>query len=352
MRTLRLSWSRTAGALPLVVFASVSSGCDSDVVTQSTSAGGSTSTSTAGAGGTSSGGTGGVGGVLFGGGGTTTGTTTSTQTGFCSPSATEYTFVVELPDPGVVAEPGQICAQNPPTVVSNTAARVTLTKYSQALNLAMGFIAIAAPLDGTVVGAPSVEVVSAMTNELLGMVVTDVQATQGGFTFHAEWPQMLNLPPESWVGMTVKTTFTSQCGPGANDTRVVEAITNIHLCFEGSDLLWVSSGDECKVCEIIAEMAPSPIVSDKRKDDLPLARALRLRVRPIVKVGRQVVIMAENDGGEGVDYHWQVSGGEVERVAPDVVVWTPPKGGGRHLIQAAVTGEHTAGVASYTLEAA
>jgi hypothetical protein len=114
----------------------------------------------------------------------------------------------------------------------------------------------------------------------------------------------------------------------------------------------VSSGDECKVCEIIAEMAPSPIVSDKREDDLPLARALRLRVRQVVKVGRSVVLMAENDGGPDVAYAWRASGGEVRSVAPDVVVWTPPKEGGPHLVQAAVTGEHTAGVASYTLEAA
>jgi hypothetical protein len=203
-----------------------------------------------------------------------------------------------------------------------------------------------------VVGTPTIEVVSAAVGELMGMVVTNVQPTAGGFTFHAEWPQGLNLSPEWWANMTVKTTFTSQCGPGPNDTRTVESSTIVHLCFEGSELLWVSSGDECKVCEIIAEMAPSPIVSGKREDDLPLARALRLRVRPIVKVGRKVVMMAENDGGPGVEYAWRASGGEVEPVAPDVVVWTPPKGGGPHMLQAVVTGEHTVGVASYTLEAA
>ena len=40
----------------------------------------------------------------------------------CSePWETEYTFTVELPDPGVPADPGQICAQNPPSVISNRA---------------------------------------------------------------------------------------------------------------------------------------------------------------------------------------------------------------------------------------
>jgi hypothetical protein len=254
----------------------------------------------------------------------------------------------------VPAEPGQICAQNPPSVVSNTAARVTLTKYSQALELAMGFVAIAAPLDGTVVGTPVIEVVSAPP-PLQGMVISDVQPTAGGFTFHAEWPQMLSLQPESWLSMVVKTTFTSQCGPSPSDMRTVEATTTIHLCYEekqpgDKQLTWISSGDECKVCDIIAEMAPSPIVPGKRSDDLPLARALRLRVRPIAKVGRSVVMLAENDGGEGVDYSWRASGGELHQLSPDVVVWTPPSEGGPYLLQAAVTGEHTAGVASLTLE--
>ncbi len=232
---------------------------------------------------------------------------------------------------------------------------MTLTKYSQALNLAMGFVAIAAPLQGTVVGTPVIEVVTAPA-ALSGMVVSDVQPTAGGFTFHAEWPQMLNLEPESWVSMVVKTTFTSQCGPGPSDTRTVESSTTIHLCFEekqpgDKQLTWVSSGDECKVCDIIAEMAPSPIVPDKREDDLPLARALRLRVRPILRVGRAVVLLAENDGGTDVDYAWRVSGGELLQLSPDVVAWTPPQGSGEHLLQAIVSAEHAAGVASYVPEA-
>lgn len=357
MRTLRLSWSRASGAVPLLIAAAVApAACGGDVDTRgtggaagSTGTGGESSAST----GTSTGGAGGdiftvVGGGPATGGGGGAGDLCS-ESGFPTSS---FTFTVPLPPPGVPAEPGQICAQNPPSVTSNAAARVTLNKYSQALNLAMGFVAIAPDLQSTVIGTPTVEVVSAATNDLLGMVVSDVMPAAGGFTFHAEWPTMLALLPESWVQMTVKTTFTSQCGPGPADTRTVEAITVVHLCFEGNELLWVSSGDECRVCEIIAEMAPSPIVGDTREDDLPLARALRLRVRPIVKVGRSLVLMAENDGGADVDYAWRATAGEVRSIAPDVVVWTPPRGGGPHLLQAAVTGEHTAGVASYTLEAA
>lgn len=358
MRHLRLSWSRASGAVPLLVAAAVlPAACGGNVDTSGTVGGGGTSATGTGAstGGGTLTGTGGSGGIDFTGG--AGGATTSTGVDLCPDYAQEMLITVPLPEPGVPAEPGQICAQNPPSVVSNTAARVTLTKYGEALNLAMGFVAIAPELQGTVVGTPAIEVVSAALGDLLGMVASDVQATQGGFTFHAEWPQPFDLPPESWVSMTLKTTFTSQCGPNPGDERTVEALTNIHLCLEtvegvGDQLVWVSSGDECKVCEIIAEMAPSPITPDKREDDLPLARALRLRVRPIVKVGRRVVLLAENDGGPEVEYAWRVSGGEVQVIAPDVVVWTPPREGGPHLAQAAVTGAHTAGVASYTLEAA
>lgn len=352
MRTLRLTWSRIAGAAPLLVAATVIPAACGGTVETSSSGGGAGGTTSAGghAGGTTStGGTttsstgiGGLGG--FGG---------STMTSEVCPSfSQESTLTVDLPDPGVPAEPGQICAQNPPTVVSNTAARVTLTKYSQALNLAMGFVAIAAPLQGTVVGVPTIEVATAQASDLLGMVVTDVQATQGGFTFHAEWPQMLSLKAESWVQMVVKTTFQSQCGPGPDDVRTIESSTTVHLCFEektpgDKQLTWVSSGDECKVCDLVAEMAPSPIVPGGSADDLPLGAVLRLRVRPILRLGRKVLLLAENDGGPTAEYAWRATAGEVERLSPDLVLWTPPPGQD-HLIQAIVTSERAAGVASYT----
>lgn len=363
MRSLRLSWARTSGAVPFIVAAAlVPAGCAGGVETESTT------TNTGGAGGTAIGGGTSTGGTASTGGSGGSGGTGGTQVGgfggfggaggsggtqdLCPEWSQEQTLTVTLPEPGVPAEPGEICAQNPPSVVSNTAARVTLTKYSQALNLAMGLVTIAPDLASTVVGTPAIEVVAAAANQLLGMVVSDVTATAEGFTFHAEWPAGLNLPPESWVDMTVKTTFTSQCGPGPNDTRSVEAITIVHLCVEENELVWVSSGDECKVCEIIAEMAPSPIVPDKKSDALPLARVLRLRLRQVARIGRAVVVLAENDGGADVDYAWRASSGDVRQVAPDVVVWTPGAEAGPHLVQAVVSGEHAVGVASYTLEAA
>ncbi len=236
MRHLRLSWSRASGAVPLLVAAAVLPGaCGGNVDTNATTGGGGTSAST----GTDTlTGTGGSGVIDFTG-GAGGATTTSTGVDLCPEYAQEMLITVPLPEPGVPAEPGQICAQSPPSVVSNTAARVTLTKYGEALNLAMGFVAIAPELQGTVVGTPAIEVVAAALNDLLGMVASDVQATQGGFTFHAEWPQPFDLPPESWVSMTVKTTFTSQCGPNPGDERTVEALTIIHLCMETLEERWL-----------------------------------------------------------------------------------------------------------------
>jgi hypothetical protein len=136
------------------------------------------------------------------------------------------------------------------------------------------------------------------------------------------------------------------------DTRVVESFTFIHLCFGDMDLTWVSSGDTCKSCDIIAEMAPSPIVPDASADDLPLARVVRLRITVLARIGGALVLLAENDGGDGVSYAWRPSGGEISELAPDVIVWTPPRDPGPHLIQAAIEGDDGAAVASFTFQEA
>jgi hypothetical protein len=146
--------------------------------------------------------------------------------------------------------------------------------------------------------------------------------------------------------MTVRATFTLACGP--MEPRTVESITHIHLCAEPPDVAWVSSGDVCNVCDIIAEMAPSPIVPDVGGDDLPLGKVLRLQVKTLARVGRALVLLAEHDGGEGQTHDWRCTAGEIEQLAPDVVVWTPPEAPGPHLVQAAVHGDEAAAVASMT----
>lgn len=342
-RTLQLVVSGAATALPAILLATLvpSASCSRTPLKSDASA-------TSG-----DGGSGGSGGVTL-----TTTTSSSGSGGFTSSSSSSsggpvdcpggepILFTVEVPPAGVPADPGQICAVVSP-VESNGAARVTLTKDTASLQTATGTIEIPPELEGLVSGVPTVEVVSAATLELGAMQVTSIQPWPGGFTFQASWPQPLNLQPEDWVKLTLRVTMQITCLP-QNDLRTVTSLTHVNLCIVDDQLGWVSSGDECKACAIIAEMAPSPIVPDPKTDELPLARALRLRIVPLARIGRTLVLLAENDGGDGVSYDWVPTGGTIERLAPDVVVWTPPAGAGPHLVQAVVENEDAAAVASWT----
>ncbi len=239
------------------------------------------------------------------------------------PSSFEITHIVEIPPPGVVAEPGQICAVSQP-VPSNAAARVTLTRYSQSQETAVGFIALTPAVAATVVGLPTVTVTSATKAAFSGLTVSNMTRIEGGFRFLASWPGPL---PRSIYGdqMTVKASFTIACADG--ETRVVESLTKIDRCIDGSSFTWVSSGDACTVCQVIAEMAPSPIVSDNRGDDLPLGRVIRIRVVEVARAGRQVLLFAENDAGEDAGFEWRASGGTLLRIADDVMLWSMPEEG-------------------------
>jgi hypothetical protein len=101
------------------------------------------------------------------------------------------------------------------------------------------------------------------------------------------------------------------------------------------------------VCRIIAEMAPSPIVPDKAADELPLGRVLRARIIELARISNTVVLLAENDGGEGLEYEWHVSAGRVERLAPDVIAWTLAEGMAAPYAQAAIWNADAAAVASF-----
>lgn len=347
MRKVQIVASTAKGALPALVLAALlpagASYSAQDQVVAAASAGGSggaAQTSSATGGGGSSG-------------APTVGafaaSSSSTGTGgdLCGGSPAT-TFTVEIPPEGVPASAGQICAVVMSPVESNRSARVTLVKDPQALHLATGTIDIDPALAGLVVGLPQVAVLDTQVPALLAMQVTNVQPSGAGFTFDAQWPDPLFVSIGPWAQMTIKTTLEVKCDPQGTDTRIVEAITIIHLCQEAQDVEWVSSGDDCKICEIIAEMAPSPIMPDKPGDDLALGRALRLRLTVLARIGRAVVLLAENDGGPGLYYEWQPSAGRVVELAPDVVVWDPPEDRGPHLIQAAVASDDAAAVASYT----
>jgi hypothetical protein len=344
MRKLRLTVSRARGALPVLVLATLlpaGGACSEDEDPDPNNSSGSVGASNGGATASGSGAAGGAGA----GGGFVGPSSSSTGTGGEAACDVTYSFEVDIPPEGVPAEPGQICAVALDPVSSNAGARVTLVKESD-LHVATGMVEIAPALMGMVEGLPTIEVIDAQAPELLGMQVTAIAAAANGFSFHAEWPAPLSLPPESWVRMTVRATFTLACGP--MEPRTVESITHIHLCAEPPDVAWVSSGDVCNVCDIIAEMAPSPIVPDVGGDDLPLGRVLRLQVKTLARVGRALVLLADHDGGEGQEHDWRCTAGEIERLAPDVVVWTPPDAPGPHLVQAAVHSDEAVAVASMT----
>jgi hypothetical protein len=328
-RRLRLSIGRSSSGLPVLVAATMA--CGAEVVTAGPVPATSSSTS-------ATGGSGGTGGEMGG----FSPTTSSTGGAGGLDCSFGPTLEVELPPPGVPARAGQICAAMSP-VDSPDAARVTLVKYSQAQHLAMGSVAVPAAVLTEVVGLPTVEVVETEVPELQMASITNVAPAMNGFSFHAEWAPF-SLTPLAYVRMRLRTTLTVRCDPMGIDTREVHADTWIHLCFEDGDVTWVSSGDNCQTCDVVAEMAPCPIVPDKTEDGLPLAQALRVRLVVVARVGNTMVVWAEHDGGAGMDVDWQVSGGELVPIDADVVAWTPPPGAQQ--IVCAVQGEDAAAVAT------
>ena len=65
------------------------------------------------------------------------------------------------------------------------------------------------------------------------------------------------------------------------------------------------------------------------------------------ETANHLVLLAENDGGEGLDYEWLASVGRIDRLAPDVIAWTLQEGDPDPFIQAAVSGPNAAAVASF-----
>ena len=322
--------------------------CGGDTDRDPTARGGSggSGTADAGVGGAGSGGLGGSGGVIVVTGGTAG---ISGSGGSNEPCYTEQ-FLVEVPPEGVPAEPGQICAANADPVESYRAARVTLTNVPGDPQAVTGHIELDDSVAADVVGLPVVEVVEATHPSAAALTVSELLPDPaGGFNFRATWAAPVTLERYYEVRVSIRTQLTLRCAPDSSITRRVHALTEVYQCVEsGSEPtpIWVSSGDTCIVCRIIAEMAPSPIVPDKQADELPLAKALRLRIVELARVSNTVVLLAENDGGEGLDYEWHPSEGRLEQLAPDVVAWTLEPGARGPIIQVAVMGDNTAAVAS------
>ena len=232
--------------------------------------------------------------------------------------AEPVTQIVSLPAPGTPATPGQICAASPATVESNTAARVSLV--SSGADSALGVVVIAPGL--TPIGLPTIDVI-ALRPELAGATVKDIVPIKDGFRFDLKWPKPIPELSDWGVDLQFKVSLALACEGG---TKNVESLTNVERCLDGTSFVWRSSGDACVECRIIAEMAPSPIVSDNQGDDLPLARVIRMRVVELARAANGVLLFAENDAGESAEYEWRVSGGQLQRLTDDLVFWTPPQG--------------------------
>jgi hypothetical protein len=227
-----------------------------------------------------------------------------------APPCNECTFTVPVPEAGVFPDLASVCAATPP-VQSNTAATITLSNWDENAHTADGFIAITSDLLAALISDP---VVSGG-----GVTIQQLTKTINGYTFKAS--QLFNQ------SLVLKVTLQVACGDGGLDAGVqtVESTTDLALCGVTFPRTWESSGSTCIQCCVVCEMAPTPITSDNTGDDLPLARALRLRVIELARAGNKVVLFAQNDAGGDAEYEWRVSGGSVERLSDDVIVWTLPE---------------------------
>src|SRR5262249_51849883 len=154
-----------------------------------------------------------------------------------------------------------------------------------------------------------IEVIDGNYAALKQMQVTMIAQQATGFSFYASWPTPPVSSPFSYARMTVRTTLELSCAP-ETITKVIHAAMVIHFYVSDQEFKtpqWVIACDTCTGCSINAEMAPSPIVPEKSADDLPLARALRLRLVELARVSNAVVLLAENDGGSDVEYEWHPS---------------------------------------------
>jgi hypothetical protein len=352
-RRLRILVRTSAGALPMLVAAGVTpfAACGGDTERDPSDRGGGAGTAMADA--SSGGGFGGTGGSLDSGVGGLIVPSTGGGGGTAGGNACAFGVVeeltVQLPPEGVPAEPGQICATSTEPVGSYRAARVTLAAVPGDAAAVTGRIEIDERIAAEIVGLPVVEVVESTHVDAVLTVSELVANPSGGYDFRASWAGPVQSSSFAPVRVSVRTQLELRCAPGSSVTRRVHALTEIYLCMEDYDdptPVWVSSGDTCIVCRVIAEMAPSPIVPDKQADDLPLARALRLRIVELARVSNSLVLLAENDGGEGLAYEWYPSEGRVEQLAPDIIAWTLEPGARAPIIQVAVMSEHAAAVAS------
>jgi hypothetical protein len=223
------------------------------------------------------------------------------------------------------------------------AARVTLDYAGSGEYL--GRIAVAPQIADRLVGLPSVDVIDKHP-DAPDAVISNMRADTRGFAFDVAWtgraPDMLCFTGGD-ARWTFRTTLNVQCG---DQVRAVEALTVVAMC---GNFQFASSGDLCEECVSVCEMAPSPLPPAGADDELPLASALDLVIRPLVRVGGAMVLVAQHAPRAGLGYTWHATGGTLEQLDQDVVLWRSPTAdkGAPPLCQVAVTAADLAAVASY-----
>lgn len=257
-------------------------------------------------------------------------------------------YEVKLPDVGQPAVAGEICAVEVEPVISNGAARVSLD-LPEGRNPKVPVVAtltLAAELRAQMLGPPVVELIDASNLSLLDAELSPLEETADGYTFVVTWPANAFLPPQDMTRVSFRTALDLSCDTG---TRLVNAVTDVHLC-GGSELsptVWASTGDTCIVCNVIAELAASPIIPDHRASGLPLGQAMRARIVELAKVGGSVVLFAENDGGQATAYEWHATGGSLEHIAEDVVIFRADGSTPAPSLQVAIVSDEGVAVVSY-----
>lgn len=257
-------------------------------------------------------------------------------------------YEVKLPNVGQPAVAGEICAVEVEPVISNGAARVSLAlpEGGDPKAPVVGTLTLSAELREQVRGAPVVELIGASNYTLLDAQLSPLEETADGYTFTVTWPTGAFLQAEDMTRVSFRTALDLGCDTG---TRLVNAVTEVHLCggTYQSPTVWASTGDTCIVCTVIAELAASPIIPDHRASGLPLGQAMRARIVELAKVGGSVVRFAENDGGQATNYEWHASGGSLEHIAEDVVIFRSDGSTPAPSLQVAIVSDDGVAVVSY-----
>ena len=263
--------------------------------------------------------------------------------------AWEERFTVEVPPPGTPADATLICVE-PSEVTSNEAARVTMVLDPADASLAHATITIAPDLAGTIIGVPEVTATSdSGWGPWVDVTFLPVSAMGADFVFDVQWPAELRGLVDMYEGRgEIHVRFDLDCGGG--EMRRVVSTTIVHLCVtgEGEPMTIASSGQECRTCAIIAEMAPTPIIPAERPDALPLQQGIHLALRPIARFENALVLLAEHDGGdEETSYEWHATAGTMQRVEEDIVLWEPAPTDEPQAVQVCVQTPRSAGVATF-----